>query len=128
MKPVAEHAHAVELAVGCDAADDAGAGRAVPAEVALAVRFRDRSPSGSRDRDGTGHAADKRMVGLDPAVDDAHPDAPAGRASERPLAVHPLGQGVDEPDLPSQPHWSETEPGNGSRRTACSSAPVIAPC
>ena len=88
----AEHADAVDLALRREPADDAGARRAVAAEVALLVGRRDRvAVLVDGDRDGAADLADLRMVRLDAAVEDADAHALAGRALERPLARDALG-------------------------------------
>ena len=86
-EPRAEHAHAVDLAFGRDRTDDAGAGRAVPAKVAFGVLGDDRLAVLARgDEDRARDLPDERMPGLDPAVEDADADAPAGRPPESPVA------------------------------------------
>src|SRR4029453_829634 len=82
----AEDADARQLAVRRERADDSGAGRSVPAEVAFRVRRDDglvvfAERHGDRILDLT----DERMVRVDTAVQDAYPDALAGRAAPRPL-------------------------------------------
>ena len=86
----AEDTHAVQLAVRGECPDDAGTGIAVPAEVAAGVRL-DVEPAVlvTLHRDRRLHRSDARM-GIDAAVDHAHPDAGAGGAAERPLARHAL--------------------------------------
>ena len=84
----AEHADAVELALGSDRADDPGARGAVPADVALGVVVDDRlAVLAERDRRPRRCDARRRAgARLDAAVEDADADARAGRAAERPLA------------------------------------------
>ena len=88
-----EDADARQLDVGRERPHDPGAGRAVPAEVALVV-FDDLQLAVlvAQDRDRVVDAADKRMLVLDAAVEDADPDAGAGRAAPRPLPRHLVGQ------------------------------------
>ncbi len=83
---LAEHAHADELAVGRDLADDAGARGAVPAQVAQRVGLDQHLVVLDRHGDRRRHIADQWVPRLDAAVDDAHPRAGAGRAAERPVA------------------------------------------
>ena len=99
-EPGAEHAHGVDLRVGRERPDDAGAGSAVAAEIALDVLLGDRlALRAERDRDRALNLADEGMAALDAAVEDADADARAGRALDRPGAVDLLGQRVDERDL-----------------------------
>src|SRR6266508_4108128 len=87
----AQHTSAEETAVGGQGADDAGASRAVPAEVALGVLFDDGiAVLAKRNCDGALQVADKRMPALNSTVEDADPNVRARRAAPRPLAVHPL--------------------------------------
>ena len=89
----AEDADARQLDVGGERAHDPGAGRSVPAEVALAVvDDLQLAVLVAKDCDRAVDAADERMVELDAAVEDADPDAGAGRAAPRPLSCHLLGQ------------------------------------
>src|SRR6185503_12513746 len=82
-----ENAHAVELTLGREGTNDAGARRSVAAEVALLVRLdRDLAVLPALDRDGPCERPDERVVRLDPAVEDADADAAPGRISPRPLA------------------------------------------
>ncbi len=89
----AEDADARQLDVGSERAHDPGARRAVPAKVALVV-VDDLQLAFlvAQDRDRVVDAADERMVMLDAAVEDADPDAGAGRAAPRPLPRHLVGQ------------------------------------
>ena len=85
VKPGAEHAHAVQLAVRRERADDPGAGGAVPAEVALVSSSTTASRRRRRDDgDRAVDAADERVAGLDAAVEDADAHARAGRAAPAP--------------------------------------------
>src|SRR6185503_2781549 len=82
----AEDAHAVDLALRSEAADDPRARGSVAAEVALLVGRRDRLVVFAHaDRDRAVDRADLRMIGLDAAVEDAHANALAGRAVECPV-------------------------------------------
>ena len=107
----------MQLALGRDAADDPGARRAVPAEVALLVGRRDRvAVLVDRDRDRLVDLADERMVRLDAAVEDADANALAGRALERPLARDALGPLEVEPDRSVDPGGSDHA---GSALSSC---------
>src|SRR5581483_9987480 len=86
LEPGAEHAHRVDLAFRRERADDARARGAVPAEIALLVLRDDRlSLLAERDHDCAVDLADKRMLALDPAVEDADANPRPRRALERPL-------------------------------------------
>ena len=81
----AEHARAVEVALGREAADDPGAGGAVAAEVAFGVvHALDLVVLAAVEGDRALDLADLRVARLDPAVEDADADALAGRAAEAP--------------------------------------------
>ena len=89
----------MDLAVGRERADDARAGSAVPAEIAVLV-LRDHRAAVvvDGDRDGALDLADQWMAPLDAAVEDADADAGAGRAAPRPVAGEPVGPGARKRD------------------------------
>ena len=81
----AEHARAVEVALGREAADDAGAGRAVAAEVALGVvHALDLLVLAAVEGDRAVDVADLRVARLDPAVEDADAARPCRSPRRRP--------------------------------------------
>ncbi len=88
----AEHPRAVDLALGRQPADHAGARRAVPAEVTFLVRRRHGlAVLADGDHDSALDLADLGMARVDAAVEDADAHAFAGRALERPLARDAVG-------------------------------------
>src|SRR6202035_5442369 len=87
----AEHAHAHELALGRKHADDPGARRSVPAQIAFRIVLaNDDAAVRADDRDRTVDTADERMTVLDPAVEHAHAHALPSGAAPCPLARHGL--------------------------------------
>ena len=96
----AEHADADQAAPRRNRAHDSGAGRAVPAEVALLVLLDDRLVVFAHaDRDRPLDVADERVAALDPAVEDADADTRALAVAERPVARDLLGPAMRERDL-----------------------------
>src|SRR4029077_5457792 len=75
----AEHPDARQLAVGCERADDPGAARSVPAEIAFGVVY-DHGFAIRAERDGDRllHDPDVWMLRVDAAVEDADAYALAG--------------------------------------------------
>ena len=81
----AEDADAVEPAVGRQRADDAGAGRAVAADVTRVVGDDRDALAVEHDGDGALEPADERVVAVDAAVEDADVDcAPSIHRSPTP--------------------------------------------
>ena len=84
---------------GAKRTDDPGAGGSVTAEISLGVLVdHDFALRADRGDDGLLHLADERMLRIDAAVEDADPNALAGRAAPGPLArdlSRPLDGKVD---------------------------------
>ncbi len=82
----AEHADAVQLAVGSQRADDPGAGGSVAKRVLVRLGV-DRPARRPFDGDVALDVADRGMRGVDAAVDDGDLDTFPGAAAPRPLAA-----------------------------------------
>ena len=110
-----EHAHAVELAVRRELADDSGARGAVPAQVAQGVGLDQHLVVDDRDGHRLAHLAHPRVARLDAAVDHADTHAPAGRPAERPVARDAVRATAGRPPAAQRPRGRPRRRG-GSRR------------
>ncbi len=89
----AEDAHARQLRVGNERADDPRTGRSVPAKIAFrVVDDLELVVVVAQNRDGAVDATDERVLELDAAVEDADADTGPGRTAPCPLPGHLLRQ------------------------------------